>query len=154
MIHAVCRIQTPKPLTFILSPFVRGEAKNCRRRRTWRSSVIIPRFRMWFSLRVAICRSRIGDDAPRDDLTVALPEAVAIVSDTRALPCQHIECFHQARLIRITHGRFAIWLNPFGMLDPQVVMNLLPQICVRMELVKHNHWSVSLPWCHRHCVSE
>jgi len=154
LIHAVRRIQTPKPLTFILSPFVRGEAKNCRRRRTWRSSVIIPRFRMWFSLRVAICRSRIGDDAPRDDLTVALPEAIAIVRNTRMLPFQHIECFHQARLVRITHGRLAIWLNPFRMLDPQVVMNLLPQICVGMELVKHNYWSVSLPWCHGHRVSE
>ena len=40
------------------------------------------------------------------------------------------------------------------MLDPQVVMNLLPQICVGMELVKHNHWPVSLPWCYGHRVSE
>ena len=149
-----CCIQTSKPLTFILSPFVRGEAKNCGRRITRRSSVIISRFRMWFSLRVAICRSRIGDDAPRDNLTVALPEAIAIVRNTRVLPYQHIECFHQARLVRITHGRLAIWLDPFGMLDPQVVMNLLPQICVGMELVKHNLWSVSSPWCHGYRVSE
>ena len=149
-----CRIQTSELLTFILFPFVRGEAKNCGSWITRRSSVIIPRFRMWFSLRVAICRSRIGDEAPRDDLTVALPEAIAIVRNTRMLPYQHIECFHQARLVRITHGRLAIWLNPFRMLDPQVVMNLLPQICVGMELVKHNYWSVSLPWCHGHRVSE
>ena len=79
---------------------------------------------------------------------------IVIVRDTRVLPYQDIERFHQARLIRITHGRLAIWLDPFGMLDPQVVMNLLPQICVRMELVKHNHWSVSLPWCDGHRVSE
>jgi hypothetical protein len=25
------------------------------------------------------------------------------------------------------------------MLDPQVVVNLFPQVCVRMKLVKHNH---------------
>ena len=79
---------------------------------------------------------------------------IVIVRDTRALTYQDIERFHQTRLVRITHGRFAIWLDPFGMLDPQVVMNLLPQICVGMELVKHNHWSVSLPWCHGHRVSE
>jgi hypothetical protein len=79
---------------------------------------------------------------------------IVIVRDTRALTFQDIESFHQARLIRITHGRLAIRLNPFGVLDPQVVVNLLPQICVRMELLKHNHWSVSLPWCHGNRVSE
>ena len=31
---------------------------------------------------------------------------------------QTSEQFHEARLVRITHGRFAIWLDPFGMLDP------------------------------------
>src|SRR5215471_13962017 len=92
---------------------------------------------MWVSLHVAICRSRTGDDAPRGDLTVTLPEAIVIVRDARVLPCQDIERFHQARLVRITHGRLAIWLDPFGMLDPQVFVNLFPQVCVRMELVKH-----------------
>ena len=28
-------------------------------------------------------------------------------------PRQTIEQFHQARLVRITHGRFAIWFDPF-----------------------------------------
>jgi hypothetical protein len=93
---------------------------------------------MWFSLRVAISRSRTGDDAPRDDLTVVLPEAIAIVRNTRALPRQDIECFHQARLVRITHGRLAVWLYPFGMLDPQVVVNLFTQVCVGMDLVNHD----------------
>ena len=31
---------------------------------------------------------------------------------------QTIEQFHEARLVRITHGGFAIRLDPFGMLDP------------------------------------
>ena len=55
------------------------------------------------------------------------------------LPFQDIECFHQARLVRITHGRLAIWLDPLGMLDPQVVVNLFPQVCVCIKLVKHDH---------------
>ena len=70
------------------------------------------------------------------------------------LPFQHIQRFYQTRLIRITCGAFAVWLDPFGMLDPQVVMNLLLQIYVRMELVNHKHWSVWLPWGHGHRVSE
>ena len=50
---------------------------------------------------------------------------------------QTIEQFHQARLVRITHGRLAVWLDPFGMLDPQVMMNLFLQVCVGMGLVNH-----------------
>src|SRR5436189_4655704 len=70
---------------------------------------------------------------------VALPKAIAIVRDTRVLPYQDIECFHQARLVRITHGRLAIWLDPLGMLDPQVVVKLFPQIYVCIKLVQHDH---------------
>ena len=33
---------------------------------------------------------------------------------------QCVQQFHDA------HGGFAIWLDPFGMLDPQVAVNLLP----------------------------
>jgi len=57
------------------------------------------------------------------------------------LPFQDIECFHQARLVGITHGRLAIWLDPLGMLDPQVLVNLFPQVCVCMDLVNHDHCS-------------
>src|SRR4029077_11930508 len=39
---------------------------------------------------------------------------------------RRIEQFHEARLVRITRWGFAIWLDPFGMLDPQVAVNLLP----------------------------
>ena len=51
---------------------------------------------------------------------------------------QTIEQFHQARLVRITHGRLAVWLDPFGMLDPQVIVNLFLQVCVDMGLLNHN----------------
>jgi len=46
--------------------------------------------------------------------------------------------FHQAVLIRIAHGRFTICLDPFGMLDPQVKVNLFPQVCVDVDLVDHD----------------
>jgi hypothetical protein len=50
---------------------------------------------------------------------------------------QSAEQFHEARLVRITHGGFAIWLDPFGMLDPEVVVNLLPELAVIMDFVRH-----------------
>lgn len=35
-----------------------------------------------------------------------------------------IEQFQQARLVRITQWRIAIWLDPFGVLDPQIIVDL------------------------------
>src|SRR5258707_445608 len=55
---------------------------------------------------------------------------------------QRIEQFHEARLVRITHGGAAIWLDPFGMLDPQVVVNLLPELGVGVDLVRHGNWLI------------
>ena len=51
-----------------------------------------------------------------------------------------IERFHQAHLVRITDAGFAIWLDPFGVLNPQVVMNLLPEFGVGMNLVRDGRW--------------
>ena len=53
-------------------------------------------------------------------------------------PLKRIEQFGQTRLIRITYGAFPICLDPFGMLDPQVVMNLSPEFAVSVDLVKHS----------------
>ncbi len=53
---------------------------------------------------------------------------------------QSVEQFHEARLVRITHRRFAIWLDPFGVLDPEVVVNLLPKLDVTMDLMRRGHW--------------
>ena len=50
-----------------------------------------------------------------------------------------IEQHHEARLVRITNGRLAIWLHPFRMLEPQVVVNLLPKLGVGVNLVSHRH---------------
>jgi hypothetical protein len=52
---------------------------------------------------------------------------------------ESVEQFHETRLVRITHGGLAIWLYPFGMLDPQVVVNLLPKLGVGVNLVSHRH---------------
>ena len=41
---------------------------------------------------------------------------------------QGIKLFYQACFIEVTFGAIAIWLDPFGMLDPQVVVNLLLQL--------------------------
>src|SRR4029077_16067647 len=51
-----------------------------------------------------------------------------------------IEQFHQARLVRITHGRFAIRLDPFRGLNPKVVMNLLPELRVCVDLMMQGRW--------------
>jgi hypothetical protein len=48
-----------------------------------------------------------------------------------------IDQFHQAGVVRITNGGLAIWLHPFGMLDPQVVVNLLPKLAIGVDLVRH-----------------
>jgi hypothetical protein len=53
---------------------------------------------------------------------------------------QTIEYFHEAGLIRITHGRFATWLDPFRVLNPQVVVNLLPELRVSVDLFMQRRW--------------
>ena len=53
---------------------------------------------------------------------------------------QTIEQLHQARLVRITHRRFAIWLDPFGVLNPEVVVNLLPKLRVTVDLMMQRRW--------------
>ena len=51
-----------------------------------------------------------------------------------------VELFNQERLVRITHGALAIWLDPFGMLDPEVVVNLLLEFGVSVDLVREGRW--------------
>ena len=54
---------------------------------------------------------------------------------------QRVEQFHEARLVRITHGGCAIWLDPFGMLDPEVAVNLLLELGEGgVDLVRHGNW--------------
>ena len=51
-----------------------------------------------------------------------------------------VEQFHETRLVRIAHRTIAIWLNPFGMLDPEIVVNLLPKLSVAMDLMRFGRW--------------
>jgi hypothetical protein len=53
---------------------------------------------------------------------------------------QTIEQFHQPRLVRITHGRFAAWLDPFRVLNPKIVVNLLPELRVSVDLLMQGRW--------------
>ena len=53
---------------------------------------------------------------------------------------QSAEHFREARVVRITPGRFAIWLDPFGMLHPQIVVNLLLEFGVRVDWMRHGNW--------------
>jgi hypothetical protein len=51
------------------------------------------------------------------------------------------EQLREARLVRIARGTFAISLDPFGMLDPQIVVNLFLELGICVDLVKHGNWS-------------
>jgi hypothetical protein len=53
---------------------------------------------------------------------------------------QTIEQFDEARLIRIARGRFAICLDPFRVLNPEVVVNLLPELRVSVDLMMQGRW--------------
>jgi hypothetical protein len=50
-----------------------------------------------------------------------------------------IDQFHEAGVVKITNGGLATWLHPFGMLEPQVVMNLLPKLGIGVDLVRHDY---------------
>jgi hypothetical protein len=58
----------------------------------------------------------------------------------RTLSRRSVEQFHEARFVRITRRALAIRLDPFRMLPPEVVVNLLPKLRVGMDLVRHGHW--------------
>ncbi len=45
-----------------------------------------------------------------------------------------VEQFHEV------HGGFAMWLDPFGMLDPPVAVNLLPALGVGVDLRRHGNF--------------
>ena len=45
---------------------------------------------------------------------------------------ESIELFYETRLVRIPLRGIAIWLDPFGVLDPQIVVNPLLELAVGM----------------------
>ena len=50
---------------------------------------------------------------------------------------QSVEQFREARFVSITFGALAISLDPLGMLDAKVVVNLLPKLGVSVDFVRH-----------------
>ena len=50
-----------------------------------------------------------------------------------------IEQFRKAHLVRITDRGLAIWLDPIGVLNPQVVVNLLPEFGIGVNSVSYTH---------------
>ena len=57
-----------------------------------------------------------------------------------SLSRQSAEHFREARVVRITLWGFAIWLDPFGMLDSQIAVNLLLEFGVRVNWMRHGNW--------------
>src|SRR6266513_2564432 len=55
---------------------------------------------------------------------------------------RNAEQFPEARLVRITRGGAAIGVNPVGMLDPQIVVNLLVELGIGVDLVRHGIWLI------------
>ena len=66
-------------------------------------------------------RSLLLDEVPQRCSLLAARNSGSLVGSRS---CRGIEQFHQARLVRITQRRIAIWLDPFGMLDPQIIVDL------------------------------
>jgi hypothetical protein len=58
----------------------------------------------------------------------------------RSASRQTAEQSREARLVRIAHGILAIGVDPFRMLDPQIVVNLLLEFSVGVDLVTHGNW--------------
>ena len=50
---------------------------------------------------------------------------------------QRFEQFLQARLVLVTFWALTSWLDPFGVLGPQVFVNLVLELCVGVDLVRH-----------------
>ena len=62
--------------------------------------------------------------------------------EDRSVGCtsrQSADHFREARVVRITLWGCAIWLDPFGMLDPQIVVNLLLEFGVRVDWMRHGN---------------
>jgi hypothetical protein len=51
-------------------------------------------------------------------------------------PFERVEQFHQARLVSVTHGGSAIWLDPFGMLNSEIFVNLSLELLVGVNFMR------------------
>jgi hypothetical protein len=58
--------------------------------------------------------------------------------------CVSAEQFQEARLVQITHWGLATWLNPLGVLEPQVVVNLFAELGISTNLVRRDRRVVEI----------
>jgi hypothetical protein len=58
------------------------------------------------------------------------------------------------RFVRITNWGLPVWLDPLGMLQPQVVANLSQQVCVSVDFVGHWLYIVAVPLAQRQSYSD
>jgi hypothetical protein len=99
------------------------------------------------SVRHALARSQCkrGDDHchRRGVDSVYSPLECAMSSSDRSVGSRSrrsAEQFREARLVRIARGTFAIGLDPLGMLDPQIVVNLLLELRIGVDSVIHGYY--------------
>jgi len=80
----------------------------------------------------------LGDDAPHyvEKFRISMAFNLWMLRTAISLSHQRVEQFQEA------HRGFTIWLDPFGMLDPQVVVNLLPELGVGVDFVRHSNWLI------------
>ena len=72
-------------------------------------------------------RTRVGARSEPDlhcGQRTSFKSEIKLSSFGRARPGTSFEEPPQTRLVKIAHGRLAAWLDPFGMLPSQVVVNL------------------------------
>ena len=55
---------------------------------------------------------------------------------------ERFELFRETRLVKITHGGFAIWLDPFGMFLTQRVVDLALKVNVFLDFARKDWRSV------------
>ena len=51
-------------------------------------------------------------------------------------PFERVEHSHQARLVSVTHWGSAIWLDPFGMLNSEIFVNLSLELLVGVNFMR------------------
>ena len=62
----------------------------------------------------------------------------------RTMFMRSAEQFQEARLVKFTHWGLATWLNPLGMLEPQVVVNLFAELGISTNLVRRDRRVVEI----------
>ena len=80
-------------------------------------------------LAAAIVRNEAGDQSKSEaSKNLSLGFIVWLLFPLLEFRRGMFNLIHEPRLVGIAQRAFTVWQNPFGMLSPEVVMNLLPEI--------------------------